>query len=455
MMSLRMRLVLIILVPLLMIAGVVGFLALRDAEARAAERFDRSLLSAALAISRDVAVSGGDALSPETTAILRDTSNGRVFYHVYAPDGVFVTGYATPPVPPRGAEGAQVYFDSAYQGEAVRSLRFVDTMLIDGLSGDFTFTVWQDHALRDALVADLSWRTFQIIASLVLGVALVVWFGVRSGLRPLLDLEAAIAKRSPDDLTPIRRAVPVEAAGIANRLNQLFGRVDETLAAKNTFISNAAHQLRNPIAGVVAMSEAVGSAPSFEAMQGRSVELVAAAKHAGDLADKLLALDRATSMPKPANLADVDLVLLILGLVAGAAKRTEVEIATDVPDHAVYRCDPTLMGEAIGNLMDNALVHGGESLRRIEIALTTDGGAIEITVTDDGVGISVEHIARVKERFVQGGQSPGSGLGLAISEAILRQIDGTLEIEPNMPSGTRMVVRLPAQGGAYTKLQRA
>ena len=113
--SLRLRLVLIILAPLLLIAGIIAALAVYDAQLRASERFDRSLLSAVLAISRDIAVSGGDALSPETNTLLQDTSGGRVFYHVYAPDGVFVTGYATPPVPRfelADVANGQVYFDS-------------------------------------------------------------------------------------------------------------------------------------------------------------------------------------------------------------------------------------------------------------------------------------------------------------------------------------------------------
>ena len=91
------------------------------------QRFDRSLLSTALAVSRDVAVSGGDALSRGDRDLLRDTSGGAVFYHVYAPDGVFVTGYATPPVhgrrhPPRPA---RIWFDGPI-GSDVRVLRFIE-----------------------------------------------------------------------------------------------------------------------------------------------------------------------------------------------------------------------------------------------------------------------------------------------------------------------------------------
>ncbi|MBT8475865.1 MAG: sensor histidine kinase N-terminal domain-containing protein, partial [Alphaproteobacteria bacterium] len=252
-MSLRARLVLIILLPLLLIAFAVGYLAFRDAELRAADRFDRSLLSTALGISRDAAFSDGDALSEETRDLLRDTSGGPVFYHVHAPDGVFVTGYATPPVPPE--ETAQqtdryIYYDAIYHNRPVRALRLKDFMTIDGLRGEFTFTVWQDTVLRDGFVQSLSRRTFSVMATLVAAQALIVWFGVRVGLRPLLDLEGAIARRSSEDLDPIRRAIPAEVQGIVGRLNTLLAELSQTLRAKDDFISDAAHQLRNPISGV-------------------------------------------------------------------------------------------------------------------------------------------------------------------------------------------------------------
>ena len=166
MLSLRLRLVLIILIPLLLIASLLGVWAFRDAQDRATERFDLSLLSAALAVSRDVAVSGGDALSPETSALLRDTSGGNVFYHVYGPNGVFVTGYATPPVPRVGAgdDAVQQTFQGVHQGEPVRALRFIDVMELDGLSGTFTVTVWQESTLLNAIVRELSRRTFLVLS---------------------------------------------------------------------------------------------------------------------------------------------------------------------------------------------------------------------------------------------------------------------------------------------------
>ena len=95
--SLRARLTLIILPPLLIISLIAGAWQFHNTTLRAQSIFDKGLLSAAIAISRDVALSDGDAISPSTRRLLADTSGGTIFYHVFAPDGVFVTGYSTPP----------------------------------------------------------------------------------------------------------------------------------------------------------------------------------------------------------------------------------------------------------------------------------------------------------------------------------------------------------------------
>jgi two-component system sensor histidine kinase TctE len=450
--SLRLRLVVIILTPLLVIAGIIATLAVYDAQLRANARFDRSLLSAVLSISRDVALSGGDALSPETNTLLQDTSGGRVYYHVYAPDGVFVTGYATPPVPKAPlseVEIGQTYYDSTYKGDAVRVLRFTDVVQIDGLSGTFTFTVWQETALRSAIVSDLSRRTFGVIATLVLAVALVVWFGVRLGLRPLLALEAAIARRSPDDLTAIRRSVPAEARGIVSTLNRLFGQVSSTLEAKDVFISNAAHQLRNPIAGVVAMSDAVRSAKTLEDMRERSKELGVASRRAGDLANKLLALERASSQGNTGSFTQVPLATLLQEVcerIAFACAAKSVTLNLTVPEHPIsVTADATMLSEAITNLIENALIHAGPDLSRIDVSLASDPSFVAIRVQDNGCGFPPQYVEKVRERFGQVRPSAGSGLGLAIADAVAKHHNGALDIAP-LPEGLRITLRIKPNG---------
>ena len=215
--SLRLRLFAIILAPLLVMSVCVGLWRISEARHTAQDLYDNSLLITALAVSRDVALADGDTISRQTEALLADTAGGLVRYHVYAPDGVFVTGYAVPPIPV-GDVGPlsepYVYFDALYKGRPVRVLRLNYITQIDGFSGAFTVTVWQDQTVRGAFVATLAYRAIAVISALILTTALVVWFGVHLGLKPLLDLEDAISRRNPEDLSPIQRRVPIEARGL-------------------------------------------------------------------------------------------------------------------------------------------------------------------------------------------------------------------------------------------------
>ncbi len=434
--SLRARLTLIILCPLMVIAVVVGFWAYRDAQTRAAERFDLSLLSTVLAITRDTALSGGDALSPTTRDLLRDTSGGGVFYHVYAPDGAYVTGYATPPVPTDGQidrTEQQTFFDANYRGILVRALRFSNNMTIDGLSGRFTFTVWQEMSVRRGFVESLARRTFLAIATLLMALALIVWFGVRIGLTPLFDLQSAIAKRSPDDLAPIQRPVPAEVRGVVGTLNDLLGELAATLRTKDQFISNAAHQLRNPIAGVLSMSEAVKSATTLQDAQERSETLVEAARETADLTNALLAYERAKS-PKPTEaLTQVlltDTVDAVAERTAQARQKQDVALILDFPDEALWlRADPVLLEEAILNLVTNALTHGGPDLSKIHIAAQNRPDAVRLTISDDGIGMRPEQIPLAISRFGQLSATSGSGLGLPIAQAVVEGMGGHFNVD--------------------------
>jgi two-component system sensor histidine kinase TctE len=446
--SLRIRLTVIILVPLLVIALAMGFWQVRDAREQAAGIFDRSLLTVALAVKGDVARSNGNAVSLETRDLLEDTSGGLVFYHVHAPNGYYVTGFATPPVrqsPDPGGDVPYSYYNSTYYGEEVRALRLRDVTTVDGITGTFTITVWQRNEVRDALMRELAGRAFVVMAVLIGTVALVVWFGVLRGLRPLTDLEDAISQRSSDDLSSIRRPVPVEIRGLVRRLNLLFGQVEASMARQAVFISNAAHQLRNPIAGVLAMAEAVRTAPTDRAARGRAEELLTSAHHLKDLANKLLTLERATHVGDQREVLELgELIEDVVDRYRADARARRVALTVALPDDELpVDADPLMLREALGNLVDNALKHGGPGLGRIAIRLTRDGATAAITVADDGRGVAIEDVDTVLARFGQAGPSEGSGLGLSIAEAVALAHGGTIGLDRSEAGGLSVTITLP------------
>lgn len=456
--SLRSRLILIILTPLLLIALVAGAWQFRNTSLTAQNIFDRGLLSAALAISRDIAVSDGDALSPATRRLINDTSAGELFYHVYAPDGVFVTGYSTPPVLPKSASKIQTepyYYNARYQGQEVRVLRFQDGTTVSGISGIFNITVWQNADVRSSFIREVLTRSFAVIFLLVLSVALIVWFGVAVGLRPLLDLEQAIAKRTPTELEPIRRPVPIEARGLVDTLNTLLDRVSRRISSKDEFISNAAHQLRNPVAGVLALAEAVRNAPNPEAAKERSIELVQAAREASNLTNQLLSFERAsgTEVTQSSELLDFKvLVSRVVDSFQSQYQDKNIAVAVELPKAvANIQGDAVMLQEAILNLLTNAVVHGGADMSEIRLSLSCTKTNAVLYVKDNGIGIPVEkHIAAIS-RFGQANGGPGSGLGLPISARVMENHGGALEIRESA-TGALIVATLPLSFGTVTPL---
>ena len=433
--SLRLRLFVIILAPLLAVAAALSLWRLDEARQATEELFDRSLILTAVAVSRDVSLLEGNLISPRTEALLRDAAGGPVRYHVFAPNGAFVLGYAVPPVPLSRSPSADrpvIYLDVVYRGRPVRVLRMLDVTEIGGFAGTYTITVWQDMGLRQRFVRRIERRNLSVIAALLGSLAVIVWFGVKLGLKPLLELEDAISRRSPEDLSAIRRAVPPEAGGLVVRLNHLFGQTRAMIAAQNAFISDAAHQLRNPLAGIRALADSILTARSLETARSRAGELVRAAGAASTLADRLLTLERVRALPVDAERAKVDMRALARRLVADLADRAEARGVTlrfedrfggDAP---VVTGDALMLREMLGNLIDNALAHGGPGLSRIGVCLSRSAAGLEIEVADDGIGIGATEFPKALARFGQVGAGSGSGLGLPIAEAVARQHGGTL-----------------------------
>lgn len=443
--SLRSRLLVLILTPLAIIACLLGYWRYTVGLATAEELFDRSLLATTLAISRDVTVSGGDALSITTRDLLAEAAGGQVFYHVAGPDRAYLTGYAYPPVPParEQAEASRpLFYESLYHDLPVRALRLLEPTDTDGFKGLSAVTVWQQRADRQAFAQALAVQSAVLLGALVLALAVVTWLAVNRGLRPLLDLEHAIAIRSSDDLKSIERTVPPEVRGIVARLNELFAQVAESMRARDVFISNAAHQLRNPVAGMLALAEAAEGAGSELERGERLRELRSAAERTARLTTQMLALERVRAGSPVLDVLDLgDLVERVAARNATRILNAGIKFDYSGPTQSVYiRGDAVMLEEVLENLLDNAMVHGGLALSCIEVTLRRSLEHVALVVADDGAGLKPEHAAVALDRFGQVGASHGSGLGLSIVAEVARAHGAKLAIE-TVDEGASLSVR--------------
>ncbi len=285
-----------------------------------------------------------------------------------------------------------------------------------------------------------------LAASLVI-VALASWVIVGRALRRVERLRAQVATiTSRGDLG--RRVGEArgadELARLGKTLNQMLAALERSDERQRRFVSDAAHELRTPLAGITAALEVARSHPEATDQAALVDELLAAHGRLGRLVNDLLVL--ATSDARaPVRRAPVDLA----GVVTDATRRCTpdgVSIVLRRLEHATVLGDESQLGRVMTNLLDNALRCARS---RVEVCLTVRSRHAEVVVADDGPGIPPADRERIWDRFVRldddrarpGG---GAGLGLSLVRELTVSHGGTAIVTDREEApGAAFVVRLP------------
>lgn len=452
--SLRRRLFVMILLPLLVLAVAVSVLRYRSAQELSRMLYDDTLRVVAHAVARDVMMTRGDMLADALTQSLVGALGDPIYYHVAATEGRFLTGYGDPPVDTEAMAlpgGVPVFFDATFYDSPVRVVVLREFLSDPEFNGWTTVQVWQTVSRRHALSLELLAQSAAILGVILVAVAALVWFGIAWGLRPLTDLRQAVAQRSPDDLSPIRRPLPREVQPVVVAMNRLFGTVRQAIRRRDDFIANAAHQLRNPIAAIQAQAEAAEGARSEADLRARVAHLAEAARQASRLTRQLLSSDIAARAPLDRGQVQ-DMAALVQAVAARHVPRAlaagcelELRLPADGGAGLQVAGDAALLEEALENLVDNALCHGTGPGGRVEIALDRRGDRLRVAVRDTGPGIPETEADRVFDRFfrlVPDGR-PGCGLGLAIVRTIAERHGGGAWLDNGQGPGACFVLDLP------------
>jgi two-component system phosphate regulon sensor histidine kinase PhoR len=221
---------------------------------------------------------------------------------------------------------------------------------------------------------------------------------------------------------------------------------------KSEFVSNASHELRTPLTNIRGYLEAIQDAiregaapePSFvDVALGNALRMER-------LIDDLLELSRAESGAVPLKEEETSLSAFLSRVADQHRSSAEQEgktLEVEAGDGA-FRADLRKLALALSNLVDNALKYGKEG-GRVTLSGRIDGDACLLEVSDDGPGISPEHLPRIFERFyrVDKGRSRdlgGTGLGLSITKHIVESHGGVLRVESRLGVGTRFILRFPS-----------
>ena len=460
----------------------------------ASRPFDRDLAEMARTVARQVVIEPGSLEKPSSVRlrlpevaaeVLRADDAEKVFFQLLGARGELVAGERDLPVPDETAAAGQAlrYRDDEVNADSVRVAYL--WLPPTGVPGEVAPLVQVAETLdkRSRLATEII-KGVIVPQFVVLPLAvLLVWFALARGIKPLNELQQRIRRREANDLSPLaERDVPEEVAPLVSAINDLLGRLDQSMTGQKHFLADAAHQLKTPLAGLrmqaeLAQREIDAGEHDPKALK-RSLQYIAhSSERAAHMVDQLLAMARAeaTTLARPDEAVDLaalareavrDFVPKAMdkhidlgyegpgqlgkdldeawlahsqpgeldGLLSGAPAATAAPATA--PAQTPMMGQPTLVRELVRNLVDNALQYtpaGGTVTARV--VDDPFGQVVVLQVEDTGPGIAEAERALVLKPFYRslGTNVDGSGLGLAIVSEIVAQHGATMTIEDARP----------------------
>jgi two-component system OmpR family sensor kinase len=333
-------------------------------------------------------------------------------------------------------DGRSGFLDGSLSGEPIR-LYVAPVADVGGPAAGGAVLVASSTAEIDATMHRLRWLiVLSALGAAVLGAALAAHLTGRGlgALRRLATAARGIERSGDAGQRLPEMPAAREIAELTGTLNAMLAALERSREAERRLLADASHELRTPLTSLRGNAAYIARhGPDADVL----ADLDADAARLGRLVDDLLALERAGSGIAPRETVRLD------ELVRRAAG--------DDPRIELTSCEPVrVLGDAgelqraLGNLVENARVHGPEG-GRIELALVARESRAIVSVSDEGAGVPDADAGRVFDRFWRGAAAagrPGSGLGLAIVRAAVERHGGQVRVE-----GSRFTLDLPALPG--------
>lgn len=278
---------------------------------------------------------------------------------------------------------------------------------------------------------------------------LPAWLSIRLALRPWKRLTSEIAGRAPTDLRPLTFSPRhKELRPLVESINHLLQRVSEVTARERIFITDAAHELRTPLAAQRVNAEALRHPRSEQARLELLDNLLRSNERAARMVGQLLKLmrsDAAISLPHTLALDQLAQDRLAVLDDLAAQRNVELELLDCDDEDVRVRGERESLISLFDNLVENAIKYsppGG----LVTVQIERCGDQARLQVSDRGPGIAPEHHAQVFHRFyrVPDQSQPGSGLGLSIVKSVVDKHAGSIQLHSEGGgSGLRVVVLLP------------
>jgi len=315
-------------------------------------------------------------------------------------------------------------------------VRVAELKLSDGLTLTIGHTISDEKALIDRTFVLVSIATFlTLLFSLIGG----IWIGT-AVLRRIDSVSTTASEIMNGDLSQRLRvtARDDEFDEIASKLNQMLNRIEDLMASMQQVTNNVAHDLRSPLTRLRNRLEVTlleeRDPENYRAVMDEAIGDADTLIHTFNAMLSIARLEAGIDQAEWTNAPIGDLLNELSELYEAVAEEEELTFTADIPDNPIFHCNKHLIGQAVTNLLDNAIKYTPKP-GKVTLRLESNESSFEIHVSDDGPGIDAEDRERVLERFVRlenERNSPGNGLGLSLVHAVTRIHGGELLLADNI-----------------------
>ncbi|HEY5603021.1 MAG TPA: ATP-binding protein [Gammaproteobacteria bacterium] len=306
--------------------------------------------------------------------------------------------------------------------------------------------VGQPYAERDSLSSSISIRLIASFGIILPLVAVLIFVTVGHAMAPLKSIARQIENRRFDNLQPVDTAqVPFEALPMVNALNSLFKRLQNAFDEIALFTSNAAHELRTPLAAQKVHAQVAMQAKDEKVRNEALKEVVDSIDRSTHMVAQLLTLSRLDPEGSVGSSASANLCQIAEEQLSGigiTALAKNIDLSLEAPHGCQIQGEPVMVGIMIRNLVENAIRYtpGGGT---VTVSITKVDGHWHVIVEDSGPGIPEEEYEKVFKRFyrVAEGNHEGTGLGLALVQRIIEIHRAAIQFSKSRYGGLKVDVR--------------
>lgn len=363
----------------------------------------------------------------------------------------FLTGIDLPPpvISPSEMRGKRF---SDFEVKQLGRFRLLDLAIRDE----------EDHPLlirtmtsRDALDRDFRSYINMFVTAIPLALIATMVTGYYVAGRMLSPVKELVQTAEKISASQIDQRLPVinrhdELGELSMALNSTFDRLEKAMGAMRNFTSDAAHELRSPLAVLRTEAEiALRRERTVEELRAVVATTLAETRRLGDVVEQLLALGRHDAGIQPMLTDEVPLGAVVedvLARLAPVAAHKQIALNAQALPSVLVLGNDIWLSQLFANLIDNAIKFT-EAGGRISVSGKVHDDWLSIEVSDTGIGLDPSQLEHVFERFFRADASrehnKGFGLGLAICKSIVESHGGTISVTSRSGQGSTFVVRFP------------